>query len=526
MALALPPLGVWPAFFVALPIWALLLFKQTKAPKAFLLSLAFFGTQNILSLYWLGAALLIKPEQHAWLLPFACLLLPLALALLPAFASFLWWRVRRPEAGSFLLLAFALSMAEFLRGHLLTGFPWNLTGSIWHRFLEIFQALSIFGAYGLGALTFALALLAVPFWLSGRKEMRGLFYGWGVFLLLALWGAWRLAAAPVPFTENATDATWLRLVQPAIAQGEKQDAQKREEHFTRLLDLSRQATSDATSAPVAHSIAAVIWPETAVPFFLTEDLPRRLLIGANMPSGALLLTGNVVRQWYKRRGSDWQKPSQPHYYNSLLALDGSGHLLARYDKAHLVPFGEYVPLRATLERFLPLRSLAGTGADFSAGAGPDLISLKSLPPFSPLICYEGIFPARLPPAASGAPQAGDKPAWILNITNDAWFGHTAGPYQHWIAASMRAVEAGLPLVRVANTGLSGLVDAYGRVVAQTELGARTSLDVALPPQAFSLQNFMAGPVLMLIWVLLIWGAGLGALFCHPVLPQKTYGGML
>jgi apolipoprotein N-acyltransferase len=225
-----------------------------------------------------------------------------------------------------------------------------------------------------------------------------------------------------------------------------------------------------TTGPGFARVTDVVWPETAVPFAIGIDSAHRLALRAAVPPGGLLLTG-VVRV---ERALD----GQPRFFNSLAAVDRAGDIVGTYDKHHLVPFGEYVPFR--LRELFDLSKITPGSSDFSAGPGPETLALDGLPPFSPLICYEAIFPGE-------AVSAERRPAWLLNVTNDGWFGISSGPHQHFASARFRAVEQGLPLVRAANTGISAVVDAYGRVQAELGLGRTGVIDAPLPaamPETF------------------------------------------
>jgi apolipoprotein N-acyltransferase len=312
------------------------------------------------------------------------------------------------------------------------------------------QPASVVGLYGLSLLTVLIAALPATWATSALGWQR-----WGgtigaVVLLTALWGwgALRDPAEAQPTVPNLR----LRLVQPDIPQSLKWDPALRERHLIHTMRLTRGAGFDG--------ITHVIWPEAAVPFPLSADASLRQAIGTIIPPGGLLLTGapRVVGQ-----GATFQA------WNSLYVLDGSGAILATFDKFHLVPLGEYVPLRG----ILPLEKITAGIGDFSAGPGPRTLTLPGLPPVSPLICYEIIFGGNVVDPAN-------RPGWLLNITNDAWFGISSGPYQHFASARFRAVEEGLPLLRAANNGISAAVDPFGRVTAELGLGQMGVLDVSLP----------------------------------------------
>jgi apolipoprotein N-acyltransferase len=253
----------------------------------------------------------------------------------------------------------------------------------------------------------------------------------------------------------------LRLVQPSIPQTLKNDSTAELQNFRRLLALSASAGAD--------KVTDIIWPEAAAPPLLERFADKWLAMAAVVPQGGLLITGTERVEPLSGRVQD--------VWNSLVALDDSGTIVATYDKAHLVPFGEYVPLRGVL----PMDKITPGTLDFSSGRGPQTLTLPGLPPVSPLICYEAIFP-------SAVIDPTQRPAWLVNVTNDAWYGVTSGPFQHLAIARVRAVEEGLPLVRAANNGVSAVIDPYGRVLARLDLDtvgiSDAPLPQALPPTPF------------------------------------------
>jgi apolipoprotein N-acyltransferase len=274
----------------------------------------------------------------------------------------------------------------------------------------------------------------------------------GVALLGAVWagGALRLMDAQT----QAVAGVRLRLVQANIPQALKWQPEARAQAFQRHLSLSGAG---------ADGVTHLVWPESATPYPPEQDAVAREMMAAVIPQGGLLLTGG-------ERFDPTATP--PRAWNSLFVIDGNGAVRARYDKRDLVPFGEFLPLRGVLGR-LGLGKLTHGSIDFQAGPGRTTIALEGLPPASPLICYEAIFPG-------GVVDRAARPDWLLNVTNDAWFGRSTGPYQHFAMARMRAIEEGLPLVRSANSGVSAVVDPWGRVQAELGLGATGVLDAALP----------------------------------------------
>lgn len=453
---ALPPFHWIPLVFVAFTglVWLLEGAGETPRPaRAGFIDGWWFGVGHFLTgLYWLAHALLIDAAQFGWMVPFATFGLSGLLAVFTGGAAACVCAARLRGVAAVLLLAVGWTAGEWLRGHVLTGFPWNLIGTVWAGWPALMQPAALVGLYGLSLLTVLVA--ALP---AASASARGAARGSGLFaaavLVLAGWAA---GHARLPEQPQLTDVR-LRLVQPNVPQNLKWDPAERESNLRKVLQLS--------SAPGLDTRTLTIWPETAVPFAITDANPNgpalRDLLSAAAPPGGLLLTGAP------RAERDAQ--SRLALWNSLHALDPQARIVATYDKFHLVPFGEYVPLRSLLGT---LNLNVGT-VDFVAGPGLQTLALPGLPPASPLICYEAIFPGNV--VASEA-----RPGWLLNVTNDAWFGISSGPHQHFAAARFRAVEEGLPLVRAANNGISAIVDAYGRVTAVLELGETGIVDGALP----------------------------------------------
>jgi apolipoprotein N-acyltransferase len=412
----------------------------------------------VIGLYWIGAALFVDISAFWWLLPFAVLAFPAGLAIFTAlavlFAHEAWRRFGLLGTPRILVLAVAWTAAEWLRGHVLTGFPWNLLGYAWAGTfpgaLALLQLTSLIGIYGLSLLTVTAAALPARLGDLGRGRLGAVLAAVLLIAVPGAGGAWRLADA----SDDVVPGVRLRLVQPSIPESLKNDREALAQNFRRLLSLS--------AAPGADKITDVIWPEAAAPPLLERFADERQAMAAVTPKGGLLLTG-------AERAEPLQGWPPAHVWNSLVVLNDKGEIIATYDKAHLVPFGEYMPLRS----ILPIDKIAPSIGDFSSGPGPRTLDLPGVPPVSPLICYEAIFPgAVIDPAA--------RPQWLLNVTNDAWYGFTSGPFQHLAIARVRAVEEGLPLIRAANNGVSAIIDPYGRVLRRLELDSIGVLDSALP----------------------------------------------
>lgn len=466
--LAMPPLDFWPALFLTFPAAIWLIDGAGGGRRSGLAAAAgagwCFGFGYFLSgLYWVGAAFLVDAQKFGWLMPFAVTLLPAGLALFTALgfalARLLWsggaWRI--------LVFAAALTLAEWLRGHLLSGFPWNAFGYALMKPLALAQAASLVGLWGLTFI--ALAAFASPAALAddapgARRPWLPLTIALATLAGLIGYGAARLAANPTAYVPGVR----LRIMQPNIPQDQRFNYAAKAEIMRRYLALSDRALS-----PQGRGVADathLIWPESAFPFFLTREPDALAAIADLLPPGATLITGAA------RYAEAASGPGRIRAYNSIYAIDHDGSILAVYDKTRLVPFGEFLPLRDLLER-LGLEQLVRVPGGFIAGERRRAIATPGAPPFAPLVCYEAIFPhAVLPPR--------ERPGWLLNVTNDGWFGLTSGPYQHLAQARLRAIEEGLPLVRAANTGVSAVIDPLGRIVALLPLGREGVLDSGLP----------------------------------------------
>jgi len=406
-----------------------------------------FGSGYFLaSIYWIVDPFMVEPDRYGWMAPFALIFMAGGLALFwgAAFMVAAWGaqRLGRPHL-RLVLLPLALMGAEFARGSVFTGFPWNLPAYVWMD-TPVSQMLALIGPFGL---TFATVALAI--WpLAGRR-----IWGGGVATVVILAGLWVAGDLALQKADVAVpNPLRLRLIQPNVPQAEKWDPARMPAFFRRQLEL--------TAADRAFAPDLVIWPETSVPFWLGERPDLQRLVADTAPKGATVSVGG--RRMQGRR-----------YYNALAVLGRHGQITQLYDKAHLVPFGEYVPFGAFLSRFGVTGMAAEDGGGFSAGSGPALLDLGKAGKVRPLICYEAIFPAEIT-------RGLERPDWLLQITNDAWFGTTAGPQQHFAQARARAIEQGLPMVRVANTGITAVIDARGRVTARLRAQQIGKLDTTLP----------------------------------------------
>jgi len=472
-ALALPPvyavIFLVPAF-VGL-IW--LVDSSSGLRGAFAVGWWFGFGHFVAGLYWIGIALSVKADQFGWLIPFAVFGLPAVIACYTAVIAMLAkaMQLRGLSAGAGRIVLFAVIWVffEWVRGWAFTGFPWNLIGTVWTFSDLMIQVAAITGVYGLSFVTVlgaAMPAILTDECATKHSAYRTVIIALAILVGVGVGGAVRLSQAE---TKNFADVR-LRLVQPNIPQRLKWQRDKRTGHVMKQLHLSRATSPSGKAKPSATSLATpthIIWAETAVPYYLAREPNLRRVLAEGVPKNGLIITGAPRIEKKGPQSSNGHQAYQA--WNSLHAIDASGGVVATYDKSHLVPFGEYVPFRWLLN----MSKITTGTTDFTPGPGPQTLTLKGLPPVSPLICYEGIFPGHV--IASGP-----RPKWLLNVTNDAWYGRSAGPFQHFASVRLRAVEEGMPLVRVANTGISAVVDSYGRTIASLGLSREGVIDSPLP----------------------------------------------
>lgn len=465
-ALALPPFYLWPILFLSLPvlIWLLDGLYEVRGNSGKLSFKAAFGTgwwfglgYFMASLWWISAAFLVDGERFAWMIPFALVGMGAGLGLFTGLAVAIATRFWSDKSSRIMPFALALSAAEILRGHILTGFPWNAIGYAISDNIYLLQSASVFGIYGLNLLV--LFICAAPAVLADERGTRSrrpvLFVASLCLGAMFCFGIWRIEVAEKPELTN----TDIRIIQPAIPQDQKWLPQNRDWVFNSYLSLTSSALGSQARLDAER---LVIWPESSLPFLLQQTPEAFVAI-----SSALNGTGNLAVGAIRQEISE----GAPRYFNSIYLMNGQGVIQDAYDKVHLVPFGEYLPFEDLLSG-IGLRKLVDAPGAFTAGHSRRLMTLPSGLSLLPLICYEAIFPGM-------AASEDGRPDFLLNVTNDAWFGDTPGPYQHLAQARMRAVEQGLPLVRAANTGVSALIDPHGVTLGQLPLMNRGVLDLPL-----------------------------------------------
>ena len=461
-ALSLPPLGLWPALFLAFPVFLAVLHGCGTFRSAFGTGWAFGFGYFLVAFHWIGFAFLVDAKTYLWMMPFAVGGLAAAMAIYWGLAAMATYMLRLQ--GLRLTLAFAalLAIAEWLRGHLFTGFPWAAPGLAADGLGAVDQAASVVGMPGLTLLVVLWAGLgAAALQPLAKRDMT---LSVAIFLLLpAIWlgGTYRLS-----FDHDAVVAgVALRIVQPNIAQDEKWRENNSRPIFDTLKDLTQQKT--AAHGDGLAGITMAIWPESAVPFLIDESQIAATELRPVLAGRTMLITGSI-----RRDRVEGQSPAEAKVFNSIITFDGSAAPVARYDKWRLVPGGEFLPFEGLLEP-LGFRKVVTVPGSFAAGTGPRTIVLPGGLKAAMLICYEAIFPHDLVDAAK-------RPDFIVNVTNDGWFGNSTGPYQHLAQARLRAIEQGLPLLRSANTGISAIVDPYGRITGSLDLMTRGVLDGNLP----------------------------------------------
>ena len=464
--LAMPPYGAWPLLFAGMSLFYVMLSKAKNRLDAFLSGWGFGFGYFVFGLSWIANALTVEGSTYSWVIPFAIAGLPALLAFFPAFSALACARPGHLRSfRGFCLFTGSMTLGEWLRGHVFTGFPWNLYGYGWDGVQAVAQGASLAGAYGLTLATVAWAA-APGFCLVWNADTRR---RTAVIALAALsltsvfaWGTLRLRDNPTV----ADPRFILRTVQPSIPQSLKWDDTKEAESFRRIVEAS---AADGFTAPDGATIL-MIWPETAVDQGMMQnpaaiETLRRTL--ESYPQNRLFLASGLLR-WERDKG-------RTKYFNSIGLFDRDLNLIATYDKAHLVPFGEYIPF----SRWLPANPLVRMEG-FESGPGAGLLALplneRDAVKISPMICYEAIFPGE-------SVKRGSRPSLILNVTNDGWYGDSAGPRQHLSIARFRAIEEGAPLARAANSGISAVIDSYGRILWRKNIFEIGAGEQALPATA-------------------------------------------
>jgi apolipoprotein N-acyltransferase len=467
-AFAMAPFNAWPVLFATFPVAVWLIDgagagRLRGVPAAAMAGWWFGLGYFVPGLYWIGYAFLVDAPTFAWLLPFAILGLPAYLALFTALGFALARLIWTSDASRVLALATSLTLSEWLRGHALTGFPWNAFGYALTEPLALAQTASLIGLWGLTFL--AVAIFASPAVLidgSSRERRPWIAPAIALVVLLAMgiFGAIRLSLQPTATVANVR----LRIMQPNLQQDVRFNYAAKADVMQKYLALSDRSSGPQSTG--IRDVSILIWPESAFPFFLTHEADAMAQIANLLSRGTVLITGSV-------RAPDAPPGTRvTRAYNSIYVIDHDGSVLSVYDKLHLVPFGEFLPFQDWMEK-IGLVQLTKVQGGFIPGNRRRTMEIPHAPRALPLICYEAIFPGDVV-------ERNDRPGWIVNLTNDGWFGISTGPYQHLQQARLRAIEQGLPVVRAANTGISAVIDPLGRMVALLGLGLEGVLDSGLP----------------------------------------------
>ncbi len=468
-ALGFEPWNLWPLTLIGIAVLVALVDTARGARAAALLGWLFGVGHFCVALAWIATAFTFQAKMPAWLGWVAVVGLSMFLAFYIAFAAGLARALARGSVARVLVLAAAWMLAEWLRGWVLSGFAWDPLGVAWIEVSGIRQLASLFGGLGLSGLVM---LAAGGLWLVVRPSASAVTRWTGAALVVAVAGA-GLVGTRFDHGGSATGNPQVFVVQPDIGQDQKYVEGSDAAHLQTYLDLTAAALAAARPPGSSPRGALVVWSESSVPYAVEEDPEVRARLAAVLGPGDLLLFGGVA---VIRDG----RGAVTSLTNSLFVLDAAGRLHGRYDKAHLVPLGEYVPARPWMEA-LGLARLTPGDLDFRPGPGPRTLALPGFPPAGVQICYEIIFPGTVVDAAH-------RPAWIANISNDAWFG-PSGPPQHLAQARLRAIEEGLPIARATPTGISAIVDGHGRLVAAQPPGTvgviSAPLPAALPPTLFA-----------------------------------------
>jgi len=435
----------------------ILLKCATNKKQAFFIGWWFGWGQFIAGLYWVGVAFTIDANAHAALLPLPVLGLPAFLAIFTGLVTLATHVTKLQKLFRIAIFTSFWVFLEYVRGTIFTGFPWNLVGYSWGNFLPILQWTAFIGVYGLTLLTVLISSL--PSILAEKgvtalcKKTTILLC---VFLVSSMAGVGYLRMTTSP-PSNTSDTPRIRIVQPNIAQADKWRPDLKFSHVRKLVELSRNAQKEGPEY--------LIWPETAVPFFLTTNEKLKFYLQNIIPKNGALITG-----------APRKNPSKRQYWNSVQVLKPNGDFAAIYDKRHLVPYGEYLPLRGFLEQsgIASLIPVLDQMSDFSTpdSTAPSVITLPGIGTARVLICYEVAFPWEV--------QQEQSFDWILNVTNDGWFGDTSGPYQHLVVSKVRGIEQGVPVIRAANTGVSAIINPYGEIIEKLPLNQQGFIDGQIP----------------------------------------------
>lgn len=462
-ALSMPPLDLWPALFIAVPVFLALLGDvelrswRSGFGTGWLFGLGYFSV----AFHWIGFAFLVDAATYLWMMPFMLGALAGGMAIYWGLAAVVARRAGGRGLALVLMFAAALGAVEWLRGHLMTGFPWAAPGLAVDGMGAVAQLAAYAGMTGLTVLVMLWA--GLPLVLLKEQSRPARRAAAVLLCLLPLGWAFGLLRLSGDAGETVPGVS-LRIVQPNIGQEQKW----RDDHARTIFDtLKRMSTEPTASQPNGIAgVTHVIWPESAVSFFIDESPVAKAELKPLLGGRTVLITGSI------RRDAEGANDGVPDIHNSIITFDGNADVVTRYDKWRLVPGGEFLPFEWLLEP-LGFRKVVTVPGSFAAGPGPVTLSVPGLPGVAMLVCYEAIFPDRLVDPVA-------RPGMIINVTNDGWFGRSTGPYQHLAQTRLRAIEQGLPIVRAANTGVSAVISPYGTYVMRLPLLESGVIDSTLP----------------------------------------------
>ena len=451
--MAMPPWGIWPAMFIGISGFYILLNKAKNKKQAFVYGWLFGMGYFLPGLAWIGNALLVEGNDFKWVWPLAILGLPILLSLFYGLSSTIYF-ILRGEKLKWLLFIVLLTLAEWTRGHVFTGFPWNLFGYAWTESHVVMQTVSIGGIYLLSLLT---VIWAAYLGLMTDKQASILLKSTASLLVIlctvmsVTYGYLRLNTHTTLYSSDIN----VTVVQPNISQENKWNPNKLSENISTLIRLSESQGNTAQTT-------IIVWPETAISSGAldAESVQKALKETLETYQNEVFLTAGVLKSY----------PNEKKYFNSIITLDKDLKEISRFDKTHLVPFGEYIPFKDLIP-FQPFAFYSG----FTSGNGSLPTKINENLYYNPLICYEILFPAEMKTVTNLT-----KSSAIINATNDAWYGDSSGPRQHFAMARYRAIERGLPVIRVANTGISGVIDPLGRVINEIPLMQQNAITAPLP----------------------------------------------
>lgn len=446
------PFGIFIIGWLVFPLILLISDYARGKKHAFFIGWWFGFGNYIAGIYWISISMLVEADKFAWMMPFAIFGVSGFLAIFTGLVFLLLYLSKSKLHIKILSFALLWLVFEYVRGHILTGFPWNLLAHSWSNLVSFLQIASYIGVYGvsfLSALIFAFPYVFIK-GVGTKTRWLGLGIPVILFASILIYGNLRLSSAKEEFWPSIK----VRIVQASIPLVGSRDFGVREKILYKYLGMSGMDNQDITH---------IIWPESAIPFAIEDkNSPVLQIIKNIVPKNGFLLSG-YDRAIFSTNGE------LEEIYNSMIAINDNGNILESYDKHHLVPFGEYVPLR----KILPIDTIVEGTIDISKGVGIRTLSLANFPRFSPLICYEAIFPNKVA-------DKNNYPQLLINFTNDAWFGNSSGPYQHLANIAIRAIEQGVPIIRSANNGISAVIDPYGRIIASTKLNAVVNFDQFIP----------------------------------------------